>query len=148
MYLQQEEVKEKYKAGKQWEMGQPHRGYDETEGGSKGGNCTTHKGRRDYQNKAGNGNTDHHKHIDLTGCYITPPRMRTTPADKSYSGLFPVASEAAQTLLSRSLSPSVHLSKPERFSGDSMDCRVFIAQCKLHYAFQRVKELPTDTLVS
>uniref|UniRef100_A0A4W6DG68 DUF4939 domain-containing protein n=1 Tax=Lates calcarifer TaxID=8187 RepID=A0A4W6DG68_LATCA len=34
------------------------------------------------------------------------------------------------------LNPHVHLSSPEKFSGDSGDCRSFLAQCELHFEFQ------------
>lgn len=58
------------------------------------------------------------------------------PADESHSGQPLVISEAAWTLSPRLLTPPVHLSKTGKFSGDSGDCRTFIAQCELHYEFQ------------
>ncbi len=33
-------------------------------------------------------------------------------------------------------SPHLQLSRPERFSGDSGDCRSFLTQCELHFEFQ------------
>ena len=36
-----------------------------------------------------------------------------------------------------------HLSRPERFSGESGDCRAFLTQCGLHYELQSV-HYPTD----
>uniref|UniRef100_A0A3B3HYN0 Ty3 transposon capsid-like protein domain-containing protein n=1 Tax=Oryzias latipes TaxID=8090 RepID=A0A3B3HYN0_ORYLA len=42
-----------------------------------------------------------------------------------------------------SVAPAAQLARPERFSGDSGDCRVFITQCELHFELQAVN-YPTD----
>uniref|UniRef100_A0A3B3HYY0 CCHC-type domain-containing protein n=1 Tax=Oryzias latipes TaxID=8090 RepID=A0A3B3HYY0_ORYLA len=42
-----------------------------------------------------------------------------------------------------SLAPGVQLARPERFSGDSGDCRAFITQCELHFELQAAS-FPTD----
>uniref|UniRef100_A0A8C9ZTG8 Gypsy retrotransposon integrase-like protein 1 n=1 Tax=Sander lucioperca TaxID=283035 RepID=A0A8C9ZTG8_SANLU len=54
-----------------------------------------------------------------------------------------VDSAAPPVPSSASFSAMPHLSRPERFSGESGDCRAFLTQCGLHFELQSV-HYPTD----
>uniref|UniRef100_A0A3P9JJ87 CCHC-type domain-containing protein n=1 Tax=Oryzias latipes TaxID=8090 RepID=A0A3P9JJ87_ORYLA len=67
-----------------------------------------------------------HKRLDLLVTEVQPSSSSQTPHPSSSSSPAPVA--PFQT----SPAPVVQLARPERFSGDSGDCRAFITQCELH----------------
>lgn len=59
------------------------------------------------------------------------------------SSLGAAAEPAAPVVLSTPAPLPLHLSRPERFSGDSGDCKTFLTQCDLHFELQAAA-LPTD----
>ena len=62
----------------------------------------------------------------------------------SATGLSGGVDPAAPPVQSSAGSPAMpHLSRPERFSGESGDCRAFLTQCGLHFELQSV-HYPTD----
>uniref|UniRef100_A0A3B3I5P6 CCHC-type domain-containing protein n=1 Tax=Oryzias latipes TaxID=8090 RepID=A0A3B3I5P6_ORYLA len=63
--------------------------------------------------------------------------QQPSPVQPSSSASAPMA--ASQT----SFAPTVPLARPERFSGASGDCRVFITQCELNFELQAAA-YPTD----
>ncbi|KAK7913158.1 hypothetical protein WMY93_013369 [Mugilogobius chulae] len=67
-------------------------------------------------------------------------RMETTPLLQGDPQ--PAASETLPAVLP-SGSSHVRLSSPERFSGESGDCRPFLSQCELHFEFQPAS-FPSD----
>ena len=70
-------------------------------------------------------------------------QMLANPNSDNSGGASPVASPEPQPLGAVSTTPHLSLSRPERFSRESGDCRAFLAQCELHFEFQ-VASFPTD----
>uniref|UniRef100_A0A8C7X486 CCHC-type domain-containing protein n=1 Tax=Oryzias sinensis TaxID=183150 RepID=A0A8C7X486_9TELE len=63
---------------------------------------------------------------------LTPQPLH--PSSAASTPMVPVQTPAA---------PAVQLARPERFSGDSGDCRAFVTQCELHFELHAAS-FPTD----
>lgn len=75
----------------------------------------------------------------------SPPQSAAVPVLATAAAApVPVAAPPEASQLSGSpANPHLRLSSPERFSGDSGDCRSFLTQCELHFEFQ-TSAFPSD----